>query len=305
MKQVTRRPAVIDARLPSRHTTRVTTVIRTTGLILASLLLTAACAPAPEPATPQASTCASGALATSKSGTLTIGTDEPVYPPWYVNDDPTSGNGYESAVAYAIADGLGYPKDKVTWVRVPFNAAIQPGPKTYDLDLTEFSITDERRQAVDFSSPYYDVKQAVIAINGSKAASATTVAALKAVKLGAQVGTTSLTAITQQIAPSTQPSVFNNNDDAKLALTNGQIDALVVDLPTAFEITGSELQNAKIVGQLPSGSGTPEQFGAILDKGSALTSCVTAAVDKLRAAGTLTKLEDQWLSTAGSAPELA
>ena len=182
--------------------------------------------------------------------------------------------------------------------------AVQPGPKTYDLDLNEFSITDERKQAVDFSSPYYDVKQAVVALNNSPAAGATTIAALKSAKLGAQVGTTSLDAVTNQIAPTTKPSVFNSNDDAKLALTNGQIDALVVDLPTAFSITSAELQNAKIVGQLPAGSGTPEQFGAVLDKGSALTRCLSQAVDKLRGAGTLTALEKQWLSTAGSAPEL-
>ena len=284
--------------------------LRTVCLAAVALLFAAACAPA-APTTPStgaasgsAQAGAPGALPTLKSGTLTFATDQPVYPPWFVDDKPESGQGFEGAVAAAIAGGLGYTTDKVTWVRVPFNAAIQPGPKSYDLDLNEFSITSERRQAVDFSSPYYDVRQAVIALDSSPAAGAKTLAALKAVRLGAQVGTTSLDAITNQIAPSTKPSVYNSNDDAKLALTNGQIDALVVDLPTAFYITSAELQNAKIVGQLPAGSGVPEQFGAVLDKDSPLTPCVSAAVDKLRAAGTLTALEKQWLAQAGSAPEL-
>ncbi|MGD9528022.1 ABC transporter substrate-binding protein [Pseudonocardia sp.] len=266
-------------------------------------LLLAGCAPDQTPSTAEAD-CTPGALPTLAPGTLTIGTDEPVFPPWYVDNDPTTGEGFEAAVAYAIAQELGYPKDKVTWTRVPFNAAIQPGPKTYDLNLTEFSITEERRQAVDFSTPYYDVKQAVITLTTSPAAAVTDIAGLKPLRLGAQVGTTSLAAINDQIVPTTPAAVFNTNDDAKLALTNGQIDALVVDLPTAFYITGAELDNGKIVGQLPLAGGTPEQFGAVLDKGSPLTPCVSDAVDTLRAAGTLAALEQQWLASTGSAPEL-
>jgi polar amino acid transport system substrate-binding protein len=275
-----------------------------TAFAVTLLALAAACAPAQQATGAPATGCAPGGLATLKAGTLTFGTDQPVYPPWFVDDDPTSGKGFEGAVAYAIADKLGYAKDKVAWVRVPFNAAIQPGPKTYDVDLNEFSITDERKQAVDFSAPYYDVKQAVITVGTSKAAGVTTLAGLKDLKLGAQVGTTSYDAIVKQIAPTTQPAVFNTNDDAKLALTNGQVDAVVVDLPTAFFITGAELTGGKIVGQLPLGAGTPEQFGAVLDKGSALTSCVSDAVSLLQIAGTLKALEAQWLAAAGSAPEL-
>jgi polar amino acid transport system substrate-binding protein len=289
------------------------TIPRRAGLVgsiaTAAVLLSAACAPADAPsggAAPSsaaAAACTPGGLATRTAGTLTVGTDQPVYQPWYVDDKPENGQGFESAVAYAIADKLGYPKDKVTWTRVPFNAAIQPGPKAFDLDLNEFSITDERRQAVDFSSGYYDVKQAVVALSGNRFAGATTLAALKDARLGAQVGTTSYDSIGTAIAPTAPPSVFNTNDDAKLALSNGQVDAIVVDLPTAFFITSAELQDAKIVGQLPA-TGTPEQFGAVLDKGSPLTGCVTQAVDALRAAGTLTALEQQWLTTAGSAPDL-
>ena len=282
------------------------------GLILAATVLAAACAPADAPtaagpsasASAAAQACPSGGLPTLTAGTLTIGTDQPVYQPWYVDDAPENGQGFESAVAYAIAEQLGYPKDKVAWARVPFNAAIQPGPKSFDLNLTEFSITDDRKQAVDFSAPYYDVRQAVVALNGNPAAGATTVAELTSARLGAQVGTTSYDAINAVIKPTTPASVFNTNDDAKLALSNGQVDAIVVDLPTAFFITSAELENAKIVGQLPAGTGTPEQFGAVLDKNSPLTPCVSAAVEALRSAGTLTALEEQWLASAGNAPEL-
>jgi polar amino acid transport system substrate-binding protein len=289
------------------------TILTRAGLLLAATVFAAACAPADAPsasgpsATPSSAAgaaCPKGGLPTLAAGTLTVGTDQPVYQPWYVDDAPENGQGFESAVAYAIAEQLGYPKDEVAWTRVPFNAAIQPGPKSFDLNLTEFSITDERKQAVDFSAPYYDVKQAVVALSDNPFANTSNVAGLAAARLGAQVGTTSYDAINQVIKPNTPAAVFNTNDDAKLALSNGQVDAIVVDLPTAFFITSAELQNAKIVGQLPAGTGTPEQFGAVLDKGSPLTSCVSDAVEALRSAGTLTALEQQWLTAEGNAPEL-
>jgi polar amino acid transport system substrate-binding protein len=256
------------------------------------------------PLTPGQGACAPAQLKTLKPGSFTFGTDQPVYPPWFTGDDPANGKGFESAVAYAVAGKLGYRPDGVTWVRVPFSAAIQPGVKTYDADLNEFSITDERRKAVDFSAPYYDVTQAVVATKTSAVAGATTLAALRGAKLGAQVGTTSYDAAEKVIAPAAQISVYNNNDDAKQALATGQIQALVVDLPTAFEITGAgEVPDSVIVGQVPP-AGAAEQFGAVLDKGSPLTGCVSAAVEALRADGTLAKLTDQWLTRAGSAREL-
>jgi polar amino acid transport system substrate-binding protein len=279
--------------------------------VLAGVLL-AACAPvstdsatAPTgPRTPGQGSCAPAQLKTLKAGTFTFGTDEPVYQPWFVNDTPANGQGFESAVAYAIATKLGYQHSQVAWTRVTFNAAIQPGPKPYDADLNEFSITAQRRNAADFSSPYYDVTQAVITVQSSPAANAHTVAALRGFKIGAQVGTTSYDAAQQVIKPTQQISVYNSNDDAKQALSNGQIQALVVDLPTAFEITGAgEVKNSVIVGQLTA-SGAPEQFGAVLDKGSPLTGCVSSAVDALRTDGTLTRLSDQWLSKVGNAPVL-
>jgi polar amino acid transport system substrate-binding protein len=279
----------------------------------ATLFLTAlaGCAPADETA-PTASgsasasqgTCAPSTLATKTAGTLTIGTDNPAYEPWFSDNKPANGKGFESAVAYQVASRLGYQQANVKWAQVPFNNAIAPGPKAYDIDLNQFSITDERKQAVDFSSPYYLVRQTVITIKGSKIAGATTIAALKDAKLGAQVGTTSLQAITELIKPSKQPQVFNSNDDAKKALQNGTIDGLVVDLPTAFYMTGAELDNGVIVGQLPQ-VGVPEQFGIVLDKDSPLTGCVSKAVDQLRQDGTLAVLEKTWLAGTGGAPELS
>jgi len=284
-----------------------------TALGSATLFLAAltACAPADESkptATGSASasqaTCAPGSLATMTAGTLTIGTDNPAYEPWFSDNKPANGKGFESAVAYDVAERLGYQPANVKWTQVPFNNAIAPGPKPYDIDINQFSVTDERKQAVDFSSPYYLVRQTVITTKGSKIAGATTIAALSDAKLGAQVGTTSLQAINDLIKPSKQAQVFNSNDDAKKALQNGTVDGLVVDLPTAFYMTAAELDNGVIVGQLPQ-VGVPEQFGIVLDKDSPLTGCVSKAVDQLRQDGTLAVLEKTWLAGTNGARELS
>ncbi len=290
---------------------RSRTLLIAAGLT-AALAAAAGCAPADDDTTTPAASggastgasCAPASLKTVAAGKLTIATDEPVYEPWFKDNKPESGEGFESAIAYAVATKLGYSKDQVVWTRVTFNNAIAPGRKTFDFDVNEFSITDERKQAVDFSAPYYDVTQTVIALKTSKIAGAKSVADLKGAKLGAQVGTTSYRSITEVVKPTAQPQVYNNNDDAKKALQNGQIDGLVVDLPTAFYITGAEITDAQIVGQLPQPSGTPEQFGLVLDKGSPLTGCVSQAVDGLRADGTLKTLTDKWLSSVQGAPTL-
>lgn len=276
------------------------------ALLVAAL---AACAPADEStsATPTASastnSCAPGALQTRTAGKLTIGTDNPAYEPWFSDNKPSNGKGFESAVAYQVAQRLGYATENVTWVSVTFNNAIAPGPKSFDFDINEFSVTDDRKKAVDFSSPYYLVRQTVITTKGSKIASAKSIADLRSAKLGAQVGTTSYQAITDVIKPTAQPAVYNNNDDAKAALVNGTVDGIVVDLPTAFYMTGAELKDGVIVGQLPQ-VGVPEQFGLVLDKDSPLTGCVSTAVDQLRQDGTLAVLEKTWLTQTGGAPDL-
>lgn len=269
----------------------------------------AGCAPEDEDgaaADPSASpACTAEQLPTLEEGTLTIGTDNPAYPPWFVDNDPSNGEGFESAVAYAVAEQLGFDRPRVAWTQVRFDNAIAPGPKDFDFDINQFSITEERRAAVDFSSPYYDVRQAVIALADSPVAGVTSLADLRDATLGAQVGTTSYQTIVEVVQPSQEPAVYNTNDDAKAALENGSIDGLVVDLPTAFFMTSAEIENSVIVGQLPQlSAGETEQFGLVLDKGSPLTVCVSQAVDALRDAGTLADLEQQWLAEVAEAPEL-
>lgn len=242
---------------------------------------------------------------TVTAGVLTIATGQPAYAPWVVDDAPESGEGFEAAVAYAVAGELGYDREDVVWVRDTFEQSIAPGPKDFDLNLQQFSITDERREAVDFSSPYYETSQVVVTVAGSAAADATSVADLKPLLIGAQTGTTSVTAVEQQIAPDAGAQVFNTNDDAKLALESGTVDAIVVDLPTAFYLVGAELTDGQIVGQLPVDDATAgDEFGIVLPKGSALTADVTAAVDALRESGELQSLQDEWLTDAGDAPVL-
>lgn len=248
------------------------------------------------------SSCEAGKLATKTAGTLTIATDEPVYEPWFVDNDPTNGKGFEGAVAYAVASKLGYPKDKVTWVRAGFDSVISPAPKKFDFDINEFSITPDRAKVVTFSTGYYDVAQAVVTTADSKIAGAASVADLKGAVLGAQLGTTSLKVINDVIKPTDKPAVFNTNDDAVKALQNGQIDGVVTDLPTAFYMSGAQLDNGKVVGQLPAG-GDAEQFGLLMEKDSSIAGCVSTAVDALRADGTLKGLATEWLAKAG-APEL-
>ncbi|MEU8254808.1 ABC transporter substrate-binding protein [Micromonospora inaquosa] len=272
----------------------------------AVVVATAGCAPQDEKPTPTvtaAQTCAKDSLPTRTPGKLTIATDQPAYEPWFSDDKPDNGEGFESAVAYAVAEKLGYARADVTWTRVKFDTAIAPGPKDFDFDINQFSITEERKRAVDFSAPYYLVRQTVIALKSSKIAGRTSLAELRDARLGAQVGTTSYQAITDVLKPTAEPQVYNSNDDAKKALQNGQLDGLVVDLPTAFYITGAEITDAVIVGQVPQ-VGTPEAFGLLLDKNSPLTSCVTDAVGQLTTAGTLKQLEQKWLAQAAGAAEL-
>ena len=233
--------------------------------------------------------CEKADLATVADGVLTIATGEPAYYPWVIDDAPESGEGFEAAVAYAGATQLGFSKDEVKWVRTTFDSAVTPGEKNFDFNLQQFSITEERKAAVDFSSPYYTAPQAIVSFKGSKIDGKSSIADLKDAKLGAAVGTTSLDAIENQLG--LKASVFNDNAAGVSALKNKQIDGLVVDLPTAFYLSGVEVENGIIVGQLaPSGSG--DQFGLLLTKGSALTSCVSGAVDAITADGTLASITD-------------
>ncbi len=246
-------------------------------------------------ASPSASVdCSPESLQTLTPGTLTVGTDTPAYPPYFEDDDPSNGKGFESAVAYAVADELGFTQDQVTWVTVPFNKSYAPGDKDFDFDINQISITPKRQKAVDFSEGYYTVNQAVVALEDSPIANATTLAELQQAKLGAQVGTTSLDFITEDIQPTQEPMVYNDTNDAKSALEAGQIDGIVVDLPTAYYVTAVEFDNAKIVGQFPAQEGG-EEFGLLMAKGSPLVTCVNQALTSLKESGELQQIQDEWL----------
>jgi polar amino acid transport system substrate-binding protein len=237
-------------------------------------------------------------------GKLTVATGEPAFGPWVIDNAPESGEGFEAAVAYAVAEELGFAEDDVVWVRTTFEEAIAPGPKEFDFNLQQFSISDERKEAVDFSSPYYETAQVVVTTGSSPAANATSLADLQPLLIGAQTGTTSLQAVESVIAPDGGAQVFNSNDDAKLALESGTIDALVVDLPTAFFLRDAELSDGVIVGQLPAGDTEGDQLGLVLEKDSPLTEDVTAAVDALRDSGRLQELADEWLTNTAEVPVL-
>ncbi|MFM8352926.1 MAG: ABC transporter substrate-binding protein, partial [Actinomycetales bacterium] len=238
--------------------------------------------------------CAPENLTTVEAGKLTIGTDSPAYPPYFVDDDPSNGEGFESAVAYAVAEGLGFAPQDVTWTVVPFNSSYAPGEKAFDFDINQISITPERAEVVDFSDGYYTVNQAVIALKDSPIAKATSLAELKGATLGAQVGTTSLDFITSVVQPTSDPQVFNDTNDAKNAMQNGQIDGIVVDLPTALYITAVEIPEGSIIGQFPAQEGG-EQFGLLFEKGNPLVGCVNAVLADMTASGELQAIQEQWL----------
>jgi polar amino acid transport system substrate-binding protein len=246
--------------------------------------------------------CTPAKLDTQTAGKLTVATDKPAYPPYFEDNDPTNGKGFESAVAYAIADQLGFSRSDVEWTVEPFNASYAPGPKDFDFDVNQISITDKRAEQVDFSTPYYTADQAVVALKDSDAASATSLADLANAKIGVQIGTTSLDAVNVSIQPSTEPQVFDTSNDVVSALKNGQVDAVVVDVPTAFYLTAAQVPQATTVGQFAAPGG--DEWGALLEKDSPLTACVSQAIDELRSSGELPAIEKKWMSDATDAPVL-
>ena len=273
--------------------------------VVVAVALLAGCGEKQEPAAPttaNADACTPAKLATHTKGTLTIATDKPAYPPYFEGNDPTNGKGFESAVAYATAGQLGFSKAAVKWTTVPFNASYAPGPKDFDFDVNQISITPARAKQVDFSSPYYTANQAVVALKSSDAAKATSLADLKSAQIGVQIGTTSLDAVRSEIQPTTQEKVFDTSNDVVAALKQGAVEAVVVDLPTALYLTAAQVTTATIVGQFSAPGG--DRFGALLTKGSPLTACVSKAIDQLRASGKLKAIEQRWMSQAANAPVL-
>jgi polar amino acid transport system substrate-binding protein len=259
-----------------------------------------------------AASCAKSSLTLVKAGRLTIGTDNPAYPPWYAGgtkssfwkiNDPSDGKGFESAVAYAVAKQLGFGRSEVHWTYVPFSRSYAPGKKPFDFDINQISYTKARAKVVTFSTSYYNVNQAVVVLKGTKIASVHTIAGLRPFKLGAQLGSTSYSFITSTIKPTTQPAVYPQNAGAVQALKNKQIAGLVVDLPTAFYVTAAQVPHSKVLGQFTTGGGAG-YFGMVFAKGNPLAACVDRALAKLRANGTLKQLQQTWLAKATGAPVL-
>jgi polar amino acid transport system substrate-binding protein len=245
--------------------------------------------------------CTPDTLETLQSGTLTIATDKPAYPPYFEDDDPTNGKGFESAVGFAIADRLGFAESDVEWVVEPFNSSYAPGPKDFDFDLNQISITEKRAQQVDFSSPYYTADQAVVVRDDAGIDNPQSLADLADLQFGVQIGTTSLDAL-ESIEPQAEPQVFDTSNDVVTALNQGQVDAVVVDTPTAYFLTATQIKGASIVGQFSAPGG--DQWGALLQKDSSLTDCVSAAVDDLQQSGELDKIEERWIGGEQGVPTL-
>jgi polar amino acid transport system substrate-binding protein len=273
--------------------------------LLAGLLMTACGSPKKTVSHPSttANACAKSKLQLHTKGVLTVATDSPAYPPYFVNNKPSNGKGFESAVAYAVAAKLGFTPNEVKWTVEPFDSSYAPGPKSFDFDINEISITSARAQEVDFSLPYYDNPQGIIVASNSRFAHATSLAALKGAKFGVQIGTTSLSAVDDEIKPTSQPYVFNTSNDVVSAFKIHRVSAIVVDLATAFDLTSTVLPHTTIAGQFSSPGGG-DRWGLLLSKGSALTPCVDRAVAALSADGTLAALSHRWIASAASVPVL-
>jgi polar amino acid transport system substrate-binding protein len=246
--------------------------------------------------------CAKAALKLHAPGVLTVATDSPAYPPYFENNKPANGKGFESAVAYAVAKKLGFSPSEVKWTVEPFDSSYAPGPKSFDFDINEISITPARAKEVDFSTPYYTNPQGIIVAKSSPLSHATSLAAFKNTPIGVQIGTTSLAAVQSLIKPSTQPDVFNTSNDVVEAFKIHRVKAIVVDLATAFALTATSLPHTTIAGQFSAPGG--DNWGLLLSKGSPLTACVDRAVNALRADGTLAALSKRWIASAASVPVL-
>ena len=272
------------------------------ALALAATAIGSAEAPAQIPG------CAKGNLNLLNEGQLTLATDNPAFDPWWSGgskdkdweqNDPTTGKGYESAVAYQIAKRLGFTRAQVTWKAVPFLRSFAPGKKPFDWYMAQVSVTPERKKAVSFSTSYYNVNQAVVGLKASSIAKVRSLAGLKRYKLGAQVGTTSYAYISKFIRPSQSPAVYDSNADAVSALKNKQIDGLVVDFPSTGYITAVQVPTSTVVGRLPT-QGAQEIFGLVFQRGNSLAACVNKAIKALRTDGTLRRLDVRWLGKTGA-----
>jgi polar amino acid transport system substrate-binding protein len=290
---------------------RTSTLLPAAAALLAALTL-AACgssasssssaASASSGSSTAAAACTPSTLPLHTKGVLTVATDAPAYPPYFEDNKPSNGKGFESAVAYAIAKQLGFTPAQVKWTVEPFDSSYAPGPKSFDFDINEISITPARAKEVDFSTPYYTNPQGIIVAANSPLAHATSLAAFKNARIGVQIGTTSLTAVNELIKPTQQPDIFNTSNDVVSAFKIHRVDAIITDLATVFDLTSTSLPHTAIAGQFSAPGG--DNWGVLLGKGSGLTHCVDQAVNTLRSNGTLTQLSHKWIASAASAPVL-
>lgn len=249
-----------------------------------------------------AAACAKGNLPLHTKGVLTVATDSPAYPPYFENNNPRNGKGLESAVAYAVAKQLGFSPSEVKWTVEPFDSSYAPGPKSFDFDINEISITPQRAKVVTFSIPYYTNPQGIIVASNSSLAHPTSLADFKNAKIGVQIGTTSLAAVNQLIKPNQQPSIFNTSNDVVNAFKIHTVNAVVTDLATAFTLTSTSLPHTTVAGQFSAPGG--DNWGLLMAKGSGLARCVDRALTTLRQNGTLAALDKQWIASAASVPVL-
>ncbi|MFM7686887.1 MAG: ABC transporter substrate-binding protein [Actinomycetota bacterium] len=265
---------------------------------------TTASTAAPTTAPPaDAKACAEGK--TLEAGSLTIATGDPAFPPYVVDDKPESGQGFEAALALAVARELGFEGAAVKWVRTGFDTAVAGSDKNFDFNLQQFTINDERKQVVSFSDPYYTANQAVIGYADGPGKDVAKLSDLKKLKLGAAAGTTSLSFITDVIKPDAEPFAFNSNADAKTALDNQQIDAIITDLPTGLYIAAVEIEGAKVFGQFPtSAGGAGDQWGLLFVKDNPLVTCANIALATLTSSGELEKITQEWMDKYTEAPAL-
>jgi polar amino acid transport system substrate-binding protein len=278
-------------------------------------------APTDAPTDEPADECAPENLALKNPDRLTIGTGNPAYPPYFeipgddeepaspanqedpwALGDPTNGRGFEAAVAYAIAEELGFSEDEVDWIAVEWEDSWAPGPKEFDFNLNQTSYRPERAEQVDMSEGYYFLNQSLVANAGAPIEDATTVEELREFRLGAQIGTTSLAYIEDVVQPNVEPSVYNDNEAAIAALNAGQLDGIVVDLPTAFFITAVQMEDGVIVGQFPAAEGEQEYFSVVLEQDSPITDCVNQALASMKDDGTLEAITQEWLADKADAP---
>jgi polar amino acid transport system substrate-binding protein len=281
-------------------------------LVVALATVAAGCSSDSEETGPTAApgSCAIADLNLVTAGTLTVATGEPAFPPWVGTtdgegfDDPTSKLGFEAGLVYAIAGELGFTDDQVVWTRIGFNEAIAPGPKPWDFNLQQYSITDDRAEIVDFSVPYYTTRQSLVVYPDSPYASVTKIDDLKGAILGAQIGTTSLDFIENVIKPDKDPNVYDENVDLEAAMNAGQIDGLIVDLPTAYFVTAVQVEGAIIAGQFETEAAEPDNYGLLFAKDNPLVPCINTAIETLRENGTLKELEDTFLTQGGGIPTI-